>query len=879
MFSSQVLLARRLIFTVGAGFALALILMATITYVALDEMSGINERLERIVRENNVKTRLANEMREILRDRTVSMHSILVISDEFEKDAEMIRFYEYAEDYSYARNQLMSMLTEPEEKATLARIDALTRVNQPTLVRLVNLGMEGYTFLAFEVLQNEAIPLQRQLFEEIDTLINIQRSMTQKAANEAEAAYHSTRLWLILLGIAAATVSALVAVVVIQRTASQAAMTDRERTKYLTLFEANSDGIVILDSEGFTDCNPATLNMFKIDSVAAFRRLRPEQLGTDPQPNGEPAREMAARHIQTAIRQGHSSFEWQAKRSDGSEFPAQILLKAIKLDGKPYIQAIMRDISGQKAAEAAQKAAHDAALATAEMKSQFVANVSHEIRTPMNGIIGMTRLLLGTDLDPRQHEYAETVARSAHSLLRIINDILDFSKIEAGRLSIEQIAFEPQALLKDVIELYGYRAEEKALDLSLEGSEHLPERVLGDPVRIRQILLNLLDNALKFTERGEIRLSVQPLGNDGQRDWFRFSVRDTGIGIPQAVLGRIFDAFAQADGSTSRKYGGTGLGLTICRQLAELMGGKLSVTSRVGQGSTFQLDLPLLSTSAEVLPVAESVLPKLRFNQIRVLLAEDNPVNQRLVQYMLENLGIAVELAGNGKQAFEKLKMSGLDLVLMDCQMPEWDGMTASRAIRAWEAEQRQPRIPIVALTANAMEGFEQACRAAGMDDYLTKPILDEGLASTIARWLPSKVDEVETTPGTATPVQTDATVQPGLKFDLARITSACQGDADKIAQMLAVLVDSTATSLDIMRLALLDEDATRIAREAHQIKGAAAFTGAEELFALARQLEESARQADWAAIAPRLDALSAGFAQLQTQIEHLRADALQHSS
>ncbi|NWG87783.1 MAG: response regulator [Hydrogenophilaceae bacterium] len=877
MFSSQVLLARRLIFTVGAGFALALLLMAAITFVALDEMSGINERLEHIVKENNVKTRLANEMREILRDRTVSMHSILVISDEFEKDAEMMRFYEYAEDYSNARNQLVSMLTEPEEKATLARLDALTRANQPVMVRLVNLGMEGYTFLAFEVLQNEAIPIQRQLFEEIDTLIDIQRSMTQRAANEAAAAYDNTRFWLILLGIAAATVSGLVAVVVIQRTAKQAALTDRERTKYLTLFEANTDGIVILDSEGFSDCNPATLSMFKFASVDEFRRMQPKQLGIDPQPNGESSEAMATRFIQMAIHQGHAVFEWLGKRTDGSQFPAQIMLNAIELDGKPYIQAIMRDVTSQKAAEAAKKAAHDAALATAEMKSQFVANVSHEIRTPMNGIIGMTRLLLNTPLDQRQHEYAEAVSRSAHSLLRIINDILDFSKIEAGRLSIEQIAFEPQALLKDVLELYGYRSEEKHLALKLEGMDNLPERVIGDPLRIRQILLNLLDNALKFTEQGEVVLSVQTIGSDSERDWFRFSVRDTGIGIPQPVLGRIFDAFSQADGSTSRKYGGTGLGLTICRQLAELMGGNLTVSSKVGQGSTFHLDLPLTATTEAAPVVATPVLPALKFNQVHVLLAEDNPVNQRLVQYMLENMGVAVELAGNGIEAFDKVQAGGIDLVLMDCQMPEWDGMTASRAIRAWEAEQGMPQTPIVALTANAMQGFEQTCRAAGMSDYLTKPILDEALAITLTRWLPSKVEEV--TEQAAPPAEALPEAGKALLFDLAKITRTCQGDADKIQEMLNVFLDSTATSLEILRVALLGEDASRLAREAHQLKGAAAFTGARELLALASQLEVTAKQADWPGIEPQLDALNQAFEQLKSQIERLRADSLQHST
>ncbi|MBI5937141.1 MAG: response regulator [Betaproteobacteria bacterium] len=877
MFSSQVLLARRLIFTVGAGFALALLLMGAITYVALREMSGINARLERIVNENNIKTRLANEMRENLRNRAVSMHSILVIGDEFEKEAEMLRFYSYAEDYSKARIQLAGMLTEPDEKAALERIDALTRINRPILVRLVNLGMDGYTFLAFELLQNESIPIQRQLVQQIDTLINIQRSMTQKAANEAAAAYNNTRLLLILLGLAAAVVSGLVAVLVIQRTASQAALTDRERTKYLTLFEANTDGIVILDGEGFIDCNPATLSMFKFDSVETFRTQRPGDLGIDPQPNGEAARTMARRHIQRAIDFGHATFEWAGKRTDGSQFPLQITLNAIELDKKPYIQAIMRDVTSQKAAEAAQRTAHEAALATAEMKSQFVANVSHEIRTPMNGIIGMTRLLLNTPLDGRQHEFTESISRSASALMRIINDILDFSKIEAGRLTIEQIAFDPRELLKDVMELYAHRAEEKDLAFKIEGADSLPNRVVCDPLRIRQILLNLLDNALKFTDRGEIALKAQATGDAGQRSGFRFSVCDTGIGIPKPALNRIFDAFAQADGSTSRKYGGTGLGLTICRQLAELMGGTLTVESQVGQGSAFHLDLPMAIAGEDDADHAAPNPPQLEFTHVRVLLAEDNPVNQKLVQYMLENLGIEVELANNGKEAFAKLQDKQIDLVLMDCQMPEWDGMTAARAIRAWESKQGRRQVPIVALTANAMEGFEQACRAAGMNDYVTKPILDSVLASVITRWLPDKVDEIEE--GGPDNSIAETMDEPELLFDLAKIRRTCQDNPDKIRDMLTLFVDSTATSLEVLHLALMARDQGRLAREAHQLKGAAAFTGAHELLPLAARLEDLANRQDWDAADGQLQELEQAVGRLNRQIEQIEAGSMQQSA
>jgi signal transduction histidine kinase len=255
------------------------------------------------------------------------------------------------------------------------------------------------------------------------------------------------------------------------------------------------------------------------------------------------------------------------------------------------IQAIMRDISAQKETEDTLKRARDAALSATEMKSQFVANVSHEIRTPMNGIMGMTQLLMTTPLNARQKDYVEAMSRSANALMGVINDLLDFSKIEAGRLTLEEIDFDLGALLRDILDLYIPRADAKQLALRLQRGESLPAWVRGDPLRIRQILLNLLDNAIKFTPRGEVRLTVEPAAD--MAGHLRFSVQDTGPGMTPEVQGRIFQAFAQGDGSVTRRFGGTGLGLTICRQLAELMGGSLTLESTPGAGSTFHLALPL----------------------------------------------------------------------------------------------------------------------------------------------------------------------------------------------------------------------------------------------------------------------------------------------
>ncbi len=851
----------RLTITVSAGFALALMLMATLTIVGLREMAEINDRLESIVKVNNVKTRLAGEMRDILRDRAISMLSIVVMSDDFDKDEEMMRFYGYGSAYQATRQKLQPMLTLETEKAVLARIDAITRENRPIMVEVVDLGMQGYTFLAFEVLQQEAIPLQRKLVTELDSLISIQRDLNQRASEEARSAFGRTRALMFVLGLTAAGVALVVAIVVVQRTRRLAADMDRERTKFRTLFETNTDGIVILDEDGFRECNPATLDMFRMQSVDEFIRCRPEDLGAPKQPDGRSAREAAAASIRKAIEQGHALLQWQGRRADGSLFPAEIALHAMTLDGKPHIQAIMRDVTAQKAAETALQEAHDAAVATTRLKSQFLANVSHEIRTPLNGIIGMTRLLLGTALDDRQRDYAETVSRSAESLLAIINDLLDFSKIEAGRLTVERIPFHLDELLQDVVALQAPRAQAKGLSLVLDKRTEIPEWLLGDPLRVRQILLNLVDNAVKFTERGEVRITVQPAQLPAG-EGYRFTVADTGIGIPPEAQARIFEAFAQADGSTSRRYGGTGLGLAICRQLAELMQGRLGLDSRPDDGSAFHLELPLATTEPPA-EQQETAADLPRFFNTRVLVAEDNPVNRKLTRLMLENLGVEVIQAENGRAAWEMVRQEPLDLVLMDCHMPELDGLQATRAIRAWEDDQGMARLPIVALTANAMPGFEEACRQAGMDGYLLKPLREEGLARTLARWLPAKTIKAEAHVAGKPP---QAAVS--ASFDLEKIRRICRDETEQVDEMLTLFISSSQPLLEQLRRASEARQAEQAARHAHQIKGAAAYIGAAAMTEAARCAERSAKAQEWDRLQSCLAELEAAFEQVRAEME-----------
>lgn len=856
-------LPRKLISTVGAGFALALALIIALIFLGLHQLAATNAHLESIVKENSVKSRLANQMRDILRDRAISMLTIVVSGDAFEKDQEMLRFYDFGSAYQQVRLELEQLAIRPREKEVLERIDRLTRANQPVMVRTVDLAVEGFTFLAFDELQREGIPLQRELVKELDALTQIQREMTQMAADAARADYIRTRFLMITLGALAVLAAGLVAVTVIRRTSRLAASTERERTKYQTLFETNTDGIVILDRNGFSDCNPATLEMFHMDRVEDFLHRRPEDLGFENQPCGTPPYLLADRHIRQAVEQGHAFFQWTARRPDGSTFPAEIALHAMTFDGEPVIQAIMRDISIQQEAESALKAARDAALRANEMKSQFVANVSHEIRTPMNGILGMTQLLLGSDLNPRQRDYATTIAHSAEALMGVINDLLDFSKIEAGHLNIESIDFNLNSLLKDVIDLYVPRADAKHLALRLERDENLPEWVRGDPLRVRQILLNLLDNALKFTEQGEIRLSVTRTENVPNE--LQFTVIDSGIGMDNETQSRIFQAFAQADGSVSRKYGGTGLGLTICRQLAELMGGDLSLESATGQGSRFRLRLPLPYIASDLLPnpVDGNAKPKsVSFPGIKVLVAEDNPINQKLLGYMLENLGVSVQVADDGKSAYQKLEQGEVDLVLMDCQMPEWDGLTATRAVREREAKQGRARLPIIALTANAMAGYDEVCRDAGMDDYLIKPLREDDLVSTLVRWLPNRASLAQQ----AAPARVETVPENG--FDREKLRRICRNDERQIDEMLRLFISSTESLLADLAQAVEKRDAIQTARQAHQIKGATAYMGAEAMTALASDTENLDKAADWPACITAQEDLEAAFITLRLAME-----------
>ncbi len=497
-----------------------------------------------------------------------------------------------------------------------------------------------------------------------------------------------------------------------------------------------------------------------------------------------------------------------------------------------FVLALLLFRFSLKSKEKQRRFADDASKA----KSDFLAMMSHEIRTPMHGIIGMTELLLETTLDQKQRDFALKVSQSADNLLELLNDILDFSKIEAGKLELHPIACDVEQICNESIALYAPKAMQKGIVLEKMKGADFPQWILADPVRIRQIINNLVGNALKFTEQGRISINLGHSLEGENRVIIKISVEDTGIGIPEDKLEVIFNKFTQGDTSTTRKFGGTGLGLSICKQLATLMGGNIYAKSVLGQGATFSMRFPAALAEA---PRSKSIVclesSPLHYEGISILCAEDNRINQAYLEEILKQLGMAVDFVENGALLLDQVHQKNYDLVLMDCQMPVLDGFEATRLLRQKEAEQGLPRLPIVALTASAMVGNKQRCLEAGMDDFLTKPYNKQGLQGVLARWVSVANEDA------VIPEKTTEHADNG-NFDKNSIETLRQAlSEEKLSLMVTWFFEDVLRSLVILEDSLAQDDVGMFRLTAHTLKSASQQLGAIAMGEIAAQLEMQA--------------------------------------
>lgn len=507
-----------------------------------------------------------------------------------------------------------------------------------------------------------------------------------------------------------------------------------------------------------------------------------------------------------------------------------------------------RDITEQRAIKAELIRAKESAEQALHIKSDFLSTMSHEIRTPMNGVLGMTQLLRDTDLSETQTKYVEAIHNSADSLLCIINDILDFSKIESKKLELEEIDFDLPELVKQTLSLFEELAAKKAIRLNCEIAQNVPKFVRGDPNRLRQILNNLISNAIKFTPEGSVTLSIyldtKRTSSDANQLPLNFAVKDTGIGIDEDTLSRLFQSFSQADSSTTRQYGGTGLGLAISKNLAVLMGGDIYAQSCIDEGSEFCLAIYLSISQKLVAKTAHSAKTVISaelntlISGLRILVAEDNRINQEVIKATLNKFNCHVYITANGAEAYDLWRYGEIDVILMDCMMPEVDGYQATQKIRETEKELNLPRTHIIALTANAMNGDKEHCLEVGMDDYLTKPFNTQDLQEKLQQLAQSGQIHTKETLPTIENKEQKINQEPLL-------TLKDMGGDELVDKVLTLFYGNTPTLIAQLKIAVVASEIETVRTLAHNIKSSAANVGATELINLARSVEYQAREGE----------------------------------